>query len=393
MDFGIVFSKEGSTISKSVYKDNRGLTLVELIIGITILAIIVVPLLQTFIVGAGTEVKSHQYGQASDIAQSLSEQIQATTMDAILLNATVLTPNVSSPSAKFYKLSDGTSSTNAPALESNKYYIRIPGYPDNSSSYNALVTFTLDTADSDNTTPVVVGNKMDAMFNMSSADNNAELALKSECGYLMTNGGSDLTIASLTRSITLNVTKSGSASPYTFTTSASFIYTGTITGTAVGNVGTSYPFTHTEQSTSSASVSIDAASTSPVLSAFVFLSGYYKAEAIQINNLTGSDVNFFLVYNDGIVPSGYSAAASYNNQNFISNGNPTNKLVFTNVTGKVTYSAYNGTGWSATPTVSTYLVEQKQLNRKFNINIQIFKSSSNYSDTPIVSIDSTKLNY
>ena len=75
---------------KSAYKDNRGLTLVELLVGVTILAIIIVPLLHTFITGANTGIKSKNYGNATDAAQNLSEQIQALDVDTILQNSALV---------------------------------------------------------------------------------------------------------------------------------------------------------------------------------------------------------------------------------------------------------------------------------------------------------------
>lgn len=127
MDFGQFFIKEGSTIIKSVREDNRGLTLVELIIGVTILAIIIVPLLHTFIVGASTERKSHDYGNATDAAQNLIEQIQATDADLILSNNGVV------DSGATYYTSNGTTYSQiepviikAPAAESGKILHRNP---------------------------------------------------------------------------------------------------------------------------------------------------------------------------------------------------------------------------------------------------------------------------
>ena len=90
---------------KSVFKDDRGLTLVELIVGVTILAIIVVPLLHIFVTGANTEYKSRIYGDATDAAQNLSEQIQANDADTILDNADAV------DSGAYYYTYDSASST------------------------------------------------------------------------------------------------------------------------------------------------------------------------------------------------------------------------------------------------------------------------------------------
>ena len=64
--------------------DNRGLSLVELLIGITILAIVVVPLIHAFITSAATSNKARNLSSETAAAQNILETYRATTLDAIL---------------------------------------------------------------------------------------------------------------------------------------------------------------------------------------------------------------------------------------------------------------------------------------------------------------------
>jgi len=245
------------------------------------------------------------------------------------------------------------------------------------------------------------------LLNMSLADTRALLELKTQYSYLMANSDTELTLERLTRSIAFNVTKS-SSSPYTYTISASFNYTGTITGTAMGYTSTTVTFADTETSSASVDSIVNTTDGSPVLSAFLFYNAYYRSnisnEVIIINNQfsdsTRSDVKvFFVNTNTDTMPVNYHAQISYKYQNFNAAGDPVNNLFFTNTPTNVSYIAYKDSLTSktyttnTTPAISQYLVETKALDRKFNINIKIFKNDSNYSGTPIVSIDSTKLSY
>ena len=388
-------------MKKSTFKDNRGLTLVELMVGVTILAIIVVPLLHTFIIGASTEARSRTYGNATNAAQNLIEQIQATDPDSILNNAAMVATG-----AQFYTLSGTTFSlygtaphTKSPTISSlpKTYYIGIPNYTYESSSFDALITLSVPN-ESNNSSPVAIGNQMDALLNMSQADANAVQELKTQCGDLVDDPDLELTETLLTRSIALNVTRSGTTSPYTYKIDAVFNYSATnIPCTAEGKTGTFFSFNDTEQSSASVASIAEPTDGSPVFSAFLFFDGYYSSnmsnETIDINNNTGSDINFFLVNTDtGDIPFGYSATISYKHQKFGADDNPVNNLVFTNLPVSA-YTAWKDLSTHASSPITGHLVEEKALSRKFNVLINLYNTGSNFTGTPILTIDSTRLNY
>jgi len=393
------FLKGGSIVIKPTFKDNRGLTLVELIVGVTILAIITVPLLHTFITGANTGIKSRNFGNATNAAQNLSEQIQALDVDMVLGNATLV-----DSAAKFYNSGTGALTATAPGADSGKYYIRIPGYTYGGSSFDALIT--LDASAPVNSSPVAVGNQMDALISMTEADASALVSFRAECGGMMENVN-ELTIELLTRSITLNVSKIIDSVTDTYKITAVFTYTGTIDCTAEDVAGTTYSFTHSEQSSASVSSVSDSTDGSPVFSAFLFFDGYYResmqTETVLINNPTGSDINFFIVNTDkGTMPVNYGALIWYKYQNFTADNNPVNSLVFTNLaadkvtnlpSNRVTYRASKNDLLKKTLTVTGYLVETKQLNRKYDVDVTLYKGGSGFTGSVVMDTNSTRLNY
>ena len=374
----------------------------ELILGTVILAIIVVPLLHVFVTGASTEYKSRKYGEATEAAQNLAEQVQAADADLLLSNSRAVDPQ-----AYFYSLSDLSTGSNgvttAPASDaSGKYYIGIKNYSYGGSLFNALIT--LDTSatatGTANTTPVIVGNQMDASIDMTQAETGAADTLLAECGNLAVTDPNSLTLSYLTRSVTLNVTRTAgsSANTYSYRIEALFTYTETIPY-KIGAKSYNYYFSHTEQALASVVNITDSTDNSPVFSSFVFFNAYYRSsmatETILINNSTGQDINFFLVNTNttGSMPLNYGALVWYKYQKFLSHV-PVNKLIYTNLPyNKVIYRAAENEFLRKTLTVSGYLVETKQLNRKFAVDIKLYKSGAAFTGTVLAGIDSTKLNY
>ena len=397
---------------RSFFKDNRGLTLVELLCGVVILAIVIVPLLHTFLVGASTEARSRRYGEATEAAQNLSEQIQTADADLVLSNASAI-----SAGAKYYTFNGSTYTlygtspyTKAPDFTAlpTTYYIGIPNYFYGSSSYDALIQLDL-LNDSANSKNVVVGNQMDASLDMTAADSAAVDALIAECGNLVADASS-LSIESLTRSISLNVSRTAVSSTYTYKITGVLNYTATIEYKISGKTGNYYYyFTHNEQVTASVSNIIAVPKNdSPVFSVFMFYNAYYKtgsaiSDTIVINSPIipddYPDINFFIVNtNTDPMPVGYTALLWYKYQNFTTDANPipVNNLIFTNLPSSnnvVTYRASKDALYRKTLTVTGNLVETKQLQRKFGVSVMLFKAGTGFSGTPLIDIDSTKLNY
>ncbi len=71
-------------MKKDLRHDNRGLTLVELLVSVMILGVIAAPLLHAFVSSAGTAAKSRALGDATLAARNVAETIDATHMDTLV---------------------------------------------------------------------------------------------------------------------------------------------------------------------------------------------------------------------------------------------------------------------------------------------------------------------
>ncbi len=67
-------------------KDNRGFSLLELVIAVVILGIVVAPLLHTFLTSANTTARSQNMGQVTSCALAIAERIEAEHLDTFLEN-------------------------------------------------------------------------------------------------------------------------------------------------------------------------------------------------------------------------------------------------------------------------------------------------------------------
>jgi len=68
------------------HRNNKGFTLVELMLAMTILAIIVVPLLRAFVMGSLTNSKASKIQRATNCAQNLIENLKGTTVSDLALS-------------------------------------------------------------------------------------------------------------------------------------------------------------------------------------------------------------------------------------------------------------------------------------------------------------------
>ena len=71
-------------------KDNRGLTLVELMVSIAILAIVVLPLLTAFVVSLKTNAKAKDKLRAIEVAQNFMESMEAASVKDIMTQLTYI---------------------------------------------------------------------------------------------------------------------------------------------------------------------------------------------------------------------------------------------------------------------------------------------------------------
>ncbi len=71
---------------KRFIKDNRGMTLIELLIAITILGIVAGPLLNGFLTSAQTEVKARRMGEVTSVAQNIMETVEGNYLEDLIVD-------------------------------------------------------------------------------------------------------------------------------------------------------------------------------------------------------------------------------------------------------------------------------------------------------------------
>lgn len=70
-------------LNKKFSEDNRGFTLLELVVTVVILALVVAPFLSSFVTASKTNVKSKRIQEANELSQYIIEQFKATSVDEL----------------------------------------------------------------------------------------------------------------------------------------------------------------------------------------------------------------------------------------------------------------------------------------------------------------------
>ena len=343
---------------KPMCKDNRGLTLVELMVGVMILAIVVVPLLHTFITSANTQRKSELYQNATDEAQNLIETIEAANIEEYIRDNGAV---------------EGTDATTG----KKTYTIKRDGVSNGSSLFDVIITLNENTIA--NTTSVAFANPMDAIIDMNSADQAALSTLSFQLDGL-TNISPEPTLKSMKRTISITATKGNES----YTLNTVFSYAGRFSGTDENDKSATLDFNHSIES--SADVKIASS-----FSLYVFFHAFYSnSDTISIKNIeyTKSDFKVFLVNTSSQTPGvGYKADIRYFYQ-----PDKNKNLVFTNISIENYEAFYTDSIWYQAIPTSASLVELKKLDRMYTVNISIYKHGTNYEGPPIADMDFDKLN-
>lgn len=130
---------------KRFWKDNRGMTLVELMITITILGIVATPLLHGFLTSARTEVKAHEMGEVTAVAQSVMEAVEGNGFEEVVVSRIGGSYDVfesasnNNVSASYYKLGSSyiRHGGNRPTAED--YHIGLKNYKYDGKEYEVMV--------------------------------------------------------------------------------------------------------------------------------------------------------------------------------------------------------------------------------------------------------------
>ena len=124
-------------------KDNRGVTLLELIIAILILGLLVAPLLRGFVVSAQTALKARRHADATSAATYLIENIKGSNLDAVLARA---------GESGFTLFSAKAQLTGESSPEVGTYAFDLSGYNYNGRTYHSTLKLDAMTYKDGNTT-------------------------------------------------------------------------------------------------------------------------------------------------------------------------------------------------------------------------------------------------
>ena len=340
--------------------DNRGLTLLELIVGVVILAIVVVPLLHTFVTGANTARKSKQYSDATLAAQNIIEEIQATDMEEYL---------------------EGLEPIDN-AVDPNKGKYVIPYFTSSGGTkFDARII--IDTGDPLNSEdePIPFSNQMDAVFTMQDADTIAQDLFKSSA---------DKDFSVLERYITIDVDNVSSGCKVSVT----FEYEGRAKKTYLDNAGNEYSenifFKYPIVNEMNVSPHSDG-----TFAVYLFFKAYkfgnadIKFKNTVINNNTRYDFNVFLVdVGDEVKNISHEVHYKPTERGTIAG-------LFTNM-ASTTYKLYKHSGsiWQTSEELGVGLVQTGAINRLYDISVEIYKNDEeqDYSDK-LLSMETSKLDY
>jgi len=428
-------NRTGETLKRRTKRtrrlDNRGLTLVELLVAVVILGIIVAPLLHTFATSAKTAQKSRQFGDATTAAQNIIELIESSDTDVILSNATVIDSG-----ASFYKpvVSEGVTSfvVSAAAYKdtSGKYYIGLP-VSSGSSSFDALIT--LDASDLLNGEPVTQYTELIATSQAAGTDNPDNKA-KADFAWASELLGSETPTENetLSRNITITV-EPGETSGGTVTYQIVIVYrySGGFNYTDVNDDYKYYNFYEEYTSETFYTGIPDTVDFGePVFSMFYFFAPFYSIygsskDIVYVYNrdnayTVGANTydlrfNLFLIRQKTISDAAElsAAEASYSSAIYqyetyglgTSDGEYLNACkVYTNMNTNLStgadlssfeYRVYRGASmWYYPGTEDPRLVVSDRIDRLIYLDVQLFESGeadSGFTGTPIASMNATKL--
>lgn len=351
-------------MKKALKRDNRGLTLVELIVGVVILALIVTPLLHVFVTGANTVKKTKQISDANVAAKNLIEEIEAKDMSVYLSGLSRVTDEHSADKGKYVISKDVSSG---------------------GSDFKAKIMIGTENPLNNNSIPF--SNQMDGVFQMQDTDGTA-LALFHSSG--------DTGFTRLKRYVTIDAENMDGSSICKVT--VTFEYSGTAKKEYLDGDGNTrfetVPFNYSTKAVMNITPRSD---TGTAFSVFLFFKAYKSTDAdfqmgkTVINNKTKDDAaknwksmdfNVFLV-DVGDSPADIKTEVDYKPT---TKGRKVNLMTnMKNTTYKV-YTLANSI-WQTPKDVPVNLVQTEAIDRVYSITVEIYKGEKKITDLTTSKLD------
>jgi len=430
--------------------DNRGFSLLELLVGVMILAIIVAPLLHVIVTSARTAAKSREMHNATLAAQNVVETMNSMQLGEILSDISAfkkssgaglggLSDIASSAGLYTYNAATDTfaeiTNYNNIKPDGEIYYIGLNDVASAKSTYDAMVELNANVFQSYNDNYITTYTEMNAVFAQPMDDgatlNNPDsIAANSFANQAVIEGislGCDIDVDKsdfihhMVRNIDINITRSGSGANAIVAVNARYTYTASYTFAVPVLDANGVPTGATNPVTKKlGTYSCDYVVYNGSAADFTSVNFFYypnynhtvsNAENIVINNKNGLAFTFFLVkqntpgYTDGVkdgidYDALYSANLSLKEPYDILRGSNSIASVYTNMnahlgTGEELYThsvfrVYNGI-WFSYDTSTGTLVSSDDLNRLYNVKVDLYPVDTNFIGKPTLSFDASKL--
>ena len=223
--------------------NNKGFSLVELLIATIILGIVVVPLLHSFVTAASTTARSRQMGDATLLGENVAELVETTAMTEVALKALFEDPSFdtntsdpdNNPPASTYS-KESKARADDPSKSYLVYSLIAEGVPSGSSVFNVKVTLDPSAYQAGvgvNNVKLSDYSEMDGIYAQSLDATNPDLladsAFKVEADSRHRDGGWDPSSVERVRTMTLDIMEEKDSDEISAVMSIDYTYTYTYT--------------------------------------------------------------------------------------------------------------------------------------------------------------------
>ena len=402
--------------------NNKGFSLVELLIATVILGIVVTPLLHSFVTAASTTVRSRQIGEATLLGENVAELVETTALND--LDVLFDDPYFNGVTNDTYSLDTST----------GIYSLSAQNVRTGSSAFNVKITVdpsAYQTGTGINDVKISDYSNMDAIFAQSLDVDNPDLLswsdFQREADRIHENGEWEASTVEPVRTMTLDITEDTSTGKINVVLNMDYSYTYSYTffdeetGASVGatNTITVGPYRYDLMSQG-----FSPATNGRLPNIYVMYYPLYESgrvnDIIKINNMVGGvaqPFKIFLVKEAADDPYLESKEDAYNAtlEQYVPAGTPESNyaVVYSNIRenlknernlrDQVTYLIYRGNYFSVKGRFGgdnpsndpDYkggdLVSKTERNRLFDVTVEIFDAKDDSFTTPIHTAHATKL--
>ena len=413
---------------KGFRHDNRGLTLVELLVSVMILGIIAAPLLHAFVSSAGTAAKSRALGDATLAARNVAETIDATHMDTLVSSLN----DGSADSLFLAELAAAELPEGAAELEkgASSYGFKLYGLPSGGRDFDARVTMDASRFPDANNVLVTKYMPMDVVFSQpSSAGQNPDFQAAMDFSAVAVGDSGDSSfdtdyfLRHMTRTITVTVAREETGGKITARAYYDYSCEVSYTHTATAEDGTQIEEIRSLSLLDFADYEFFRGTELTSIYFFFFPSYTVEDDLIWIENLDDLEFSFFLIKQKALVLGGDGVTVSAMPDDEIRENegyyNPIVKLwepvkrpmphasLYSNINADVSglvpgdytpsafsYDVYYGEGrvWYSSKTLSGTLVATEPQNRFFRVAVDIYPAGADMdTEDPLFTLDASKL--